>query len=146
MTGPTMKMTGQNAAKFTAVLAALLLSACQSATPVLPGSSTVTTAPPTATPETQGRAALDGVWLPTNEGNVGKYTATFANGSFTTKLTGNGGVIGAGSYKIESSQQVSLIWVGEATGTRNSAKCQWAQTTMSCSSDKGFTFELRKSS
>ncbi|MEM9732816.1 MAG: hypothetical protein AAF903_04920 [Pseudomonadota bacterium] len=129
-----------------AAFGALLLAGCQSATPVAPSSTTVTPQPTAAAqPAVGSRAALDGVWLPTNEGNVGKYTATFANGNFTTKLTGSGGVIGAGTYKIDSPSQISLVWVGEATGTRNSAKCQWQQTTMSCNSDKGFSFQLRKS-
>ncbi|MEL7228999.1 MAG: hypothetical protein AAGK38_03705 [Pseudomonadota bacterium] len=130
----------------TTLLGTLILAGCQSATPVAPSSNTVT-AQPTAPAQSAGgtRAALDGVWLPTNEGNVGKYTATFANGNFTTKLTGGGGVIGAGTYKIDSPTQISLVWVGEATGTRNSAKCQWQTSTMSCNSDKGFSFQLRKS-
>jgi hypothetical protein len=112
-------------ARYAALFAALILSACQTYV---------------SQPQPQ-RTAMDGRWASTD----GVFIAEFDRGSFTSRFTQTGEVLAQGTYSV-AGDAVSLRWISVQAQAERSATCTFSDAaTVQCQQVGGGAFELRRS-
>lgn len=123
------------------VASGLVLASCKSSGNALSsGKPTVGLSPKPADPN-----RIDGKWLPTDEGAKGVYVAEFRSGQFVSRSPKTNQPLAKGQYKVVSADSVELNFVGAATKTAVSAKCQRpTPSKLYCVPSIGSPFNLQK--
>jgi len=74
------------------------------------------------------------------------YTATFANGRFTSRETATGAVLAEGNYTNTGPAQTTIIYRSAARGEQTSVNCsQMSADRLACVNSAGARFELSRS-